>query len=64
MARFGSVTVAADKCRDERGTVFLDSCARDIAYAFRTFRRAPLAAITITSTVALGLGRIEKCRNC
>ncbi len=58
LARFGSVTVAADECRDERGTVFLDSCARDIAYAFRTFRRAPLAAITITATVALGLGLV------
>jgi predicted permease len=28
----------------------------DIQYAFRTFRRAPLATITIISTVALGLG--------
>lgn len=30
----------------------------DIRYAFRTFRRAPLAALTITATVALGLGLI------
>ena len=29
---------------------------RDIVYAFRTFRRAPLAALTIVATVALGLG--------
>src|SRR5262245_11253772 len=29
---------------------------RDILYAFRTFRRAPLAAITIVATVGLGLG--------
>jgi putative ABC transport system permease protein len=31
---------------------------RDILYAFRTFRRAPLAAITIVATVGLGLGLV------
>jgi hypothetical protein len=31
---------------------------RDILYALRTFRRAPLAALTIVGTVALGLGLI------
>jgi predicted permease len=29
---------------------------RDVLYALRTFRRAPLAAITIVATVGLGLG--------
>jgi predicted permease len=29
---------------------------RDVLYAFRTFRRAPLAAITIVATVGIGLG--------
>jgi predicted permease len=56
--RFGSVALAADACRDARGTAFVDTLARDIAYAFRTFRRAPLAAATIVGTVALGLGMI------
>jgi predicted permease len=55
-ARFGSTTVAADECRDERGTTFVDDTIRDVHYALRTFRRAPLAAITIVVTVALGLG--------
>ena len=32
--------------------------ARDILYAFRTFRRAPLAALTIVATIALGLGLV------
>jgi predicted permease len=52
------MSLAADQCRDARGTAFVDTLARDILFAFRTFRRAPLAAITIVATVALGLGLI------
>jgi predicted permease len=36
----------------------LDSIVRDIRYAFRSFRRAPLAALTIIATVGLGLGLV------
>jgi len=57
-ARLGSVALAADQCRDARGTCFVDDLARDLLYAFRTFRRAPLAALTIIATVALGLGLV------
>lgn len=57
-ARFGSVPLAADQCRDARGTGVVDDLARDTVYAFRSFRRAPLAALTIVATVALGLGII------
>src|SRR5688500_16721699 len=56
IARFGPVPLAADQCRDARGTGVVDNLTRDILYAFRTFRRAPLAALTIVATVALGLG--------
>jgi predicted permease len=59
LARFGSLALAADQCRDARGTALLDDLARDILYAFRTFRRAPLAAVTIVATVGLGLGLIS-----
>src|SRR5688500_1345522 len=55
-ARFGSTTVAADACRDERGTAFIDNTIGDLHYALRTFRRAPLASLTIVVTVAIGLG--------
>ena len=55
-AKFGSMTVAADACRDERGTAFIDNTIGDLHYALRTFRRAPLAALTIVVTVAVGLG--------
>src|SRR5678816_706879 len=58
LARFGPVPLAADQCRDARGTRFFDDVVRDILYAFRTFRRAPLAAVTIVATVALGLGLV------
>jgi predicted permease len=37
---------------------FLDNTVRDVFYALRTFKRAPLAAFTIVATVALGLGLV------
>ena len=58
MARFGSVTVAADECRDARGTALVDNLVRDVLYACRSFRRAPLVALTIVTTVGLGLGLV------
>jgi hypothetical protein len=57
-ARFGPVTVTADECRDARGTVLADSLVRDVFYAFRSFRAAPLVALTIVTTVGLGLGLV------
>ena len=57
-AKFGSATVAADECRDERGTAFIDNTVGDLQYALRTFRRAPLATLTIVVTVAIGLGLV------
>jgi predicted permease len=58
IARFGPVPLAADRCRDARGTAFVDALVRDVSYAVRTFRRAPLAALTIVATIALGLGLV------
>jgi predicted permease len=55
-ARFGSTALAADRCRDERGTAPVDNTIRDIQYALRTFAKAPLTAVTIVATVAIGLG--------
>ena len=56
LARFGPVPRAADQCRDQRGITFLDTLARDISFALRMLRRAPLVALTVVSTIALGLG--------
>jgi hypothetical protein len=55
---FGGVEHIREECRDARGTAFVDDTVRDIAYALRTFRRAPLVACTVVSTVALGLGLV------
>jgi predicted permease len=55
---FGGVEQIREDCRDARGIAFLDNTVRDIRYACRTFQRAPLVAITIVSTVALGLGLV------
>jgi len=57
-ARFGSTALAADRCRDQRGTALIDNALRDVQYALRTFARAPLAASTIVVTVAIGLGAV------
>jgi predicted permease len=57
-ARFGSVPLAADGCRDARGIAFVDDTVRDILYALRAFKRAPLVAVTIVTTLALGLGLV------
>src|SRR4029078_11194349 len=57
-ARFGSVPLAADECRDARGIGLVEDLTRDTVYALRACRRAPLAAVTIIATVALGLGLV------
>jgi len=56
LARFGPLPLAADRCRDERGITFFETLVRDIGFALRMFRRAPLVALTVVSTIALGLG--------
>ena len=55
---FGGTEQIREQCRDARGTALLDDTIRDILYALRTFKRAPLVALTIVSTVALGLGLV------
>jgi predicted permease len=57
-AHFGPTALAADRCRDERGTAVIDNTIRDVQYAWRAFAKAPLAAVTIVVTVALGLGLV------
>jgi putative ABC transport system permease protein len=56
--RFGGVDQIKEDCRDARGVAFVDDRIRDILYALRGVKRAPLVAFTIVSTVALGLGLV------
>ena len=55
---FGGVEPTKEACRDARGTALLDNVVRDVRYACRSFRRAPLVALTIVTTVGLGLGLV------
>ena len=55
---FGGVEPAKEACRDARGTTLVDSVVRDVRYACRSFRRTPLVALTIVTTVGLGLGMV------
>src|SRR5262245_49083554 len=56
LARCASGPRARDRCRDQRGISFFETLARDVSFALRTLRRAPLAALTVVATIALGLG--------
>ena len=47
-----------DDLRGSRSTTFVENSLRDILYAVRGFKRAPLVAITVVATVALGLGLV------
>jgi PadR family transcriptional regulator, regulatory protein PadR len=58
---FGAVEPTKEACRDARGTVLVDSLVRDLRFACRSFRRAPLVALTIVTTVGLGLGLVAPC---
>jgi predicted permease len=55
---FGAVEPTKEECRDARGTAVVDGIVRDVRYAWRSFLRAPLAALTIVATVGLGLGLV------
>jgi putative ABC transport system permease protein len=49
LARFGPVPLAADECRDARGTAFVEDTGRDILYALRTFKRCGLPGGRVSS---------------
>jgi predicted permease len=45
-----------EKCRDARGTRWLEDLARDTRHAFRTFRQKPGFAVIAIMILALGVG--------
>jgi putative ABC transport system permease protein len=55
---FGSEVVALEESRDAWGLAWLDSLAQDVRYAARGIRKAPGFALTVISTIGLGLGLI------
>jgi predicted permease len=58
LRKFGAVEPTKEQCRDARGTAVADGLIRDVRYAWRSFLRAPLVAVTIVATVGLGLGLV------
>lgn len=62
-ARSGAIAVTGRGRRRAPGAALLDGVSRDLRYACRAFRRAPLAALTIVTTAGLGLGLVAVVRS-
>jgi putative ABC transport system permease protein len=53
---FGGVEAARENCREEQPGWWLGTVVQDVRYALRGFRRAPVFAVTVIATLALGIG--------
>jgi len=56
LREFGNVPSLQEEARDARGARWVESLIADTRFAFRTFRKTPLATATIVLILALGLG--------
>ena len=53
---FGRVGAVKEDCRGVRGIDSFESTLQDVRYALRSFRRSPGFVLTVSGTIALGLG--------
>lgn len=56
LIEFGGVEAAKEKCRDARGTGWLEDFLHDLRYALRSMRKKPGFAAVALITLALGTG--------
>jgi len=53
---FGRVGAVKEECRGVRGIQEYETTVQDIGYGLRSFRRSPGFVLTVSGTIALGLG--------
>ena len=53
---FGGVEQIKERCREQRGLLWLDGAAKDLTYAFRMLRKNPGFTIVAIVSLAIGIG--------
>ncbi len=54
--QFGNVTEIQEKCREQRGWVWLEHWIRDFRFSLRSLRRSPGFSVSVVITLALCIG--------
>ncbi len=56
LRQFGGVAQVQERCREQRGWLWLESLGRDVRVALRSLGRAPGFCVVVVLTLALGIG--------